>query len=75
MKKGKSTGDDGIPLEIIETGGEVVIQKLFKECQRAYETEKAHSDWQRGVISPLLKKSEKQYVIITEGSCFCHMLK
>ena len=59
MKRRKLTGEDGMPLEILVAGGEIVIQKMLEICQMAYETERAPADWKRGVISLLLKKGEK----------------
>jgi len=59
MKKGKSPGGDGLPVEIIRAGGECVLNKLLNIFNTAYITENVPSDWQKGVISPLFKKGEK----------------
>ena len=59
MKKGKSPGGDGLPIEIIRAGGECVLNKLLHIFNTAYITESVPSDWQKGVISPLFKKGEK----------------
>ena len=59
MKKGKSPGEDGLPVEILRAGGECVMQQLLRIINVAYISERAPLDWQRGVISPLFKKGEK----------------
>ena len=59
MKKGKSPGGDGLPVEIIRAGGECVLNKLLNIFNTAYITENVPSDWQKGVISPLFKRGEK----------------
>ena len=59
MKKGKSRGEDGLPVEILRAGGECVMQQLLRIINAAYISERAPLDWQRGVISPLFKKGEK----------------
>ena len=59
MKKGKSPGEDGLPVEILRAGGECVMQQLLRIINAAYVSEAVPVDWQRGVISPLFKKGEK----------------
>ena len=59
MKKGKSPGDDGIPVAIVKAGGEYMLRQMLQICNATYVTKIAPSDWQRGVISPLFRKGEK----------------
>ena len=59
MERGKAARDDGIPVEILKEGGSFVEQQLLAICNIAYETECIHSDWQKGVIYPLLKMGDK----------------
>lgn len=59
MKNGKSPGDDGLPVEIFKAGGVSIIEQLVKIYNTAYIREAVPSDWQRGVISPILKKGDK----------------
>ena len=66
MKNGKSPRDDGLPVEVLKVGGATVANKLIKLFNAAYKTEMVPLDWQTGVISPILKREIKQYVIITE---------
>jgi len=40
LKKRKSPGTDGIPGELIQAGGEVIIDHIHEICQEAWEEEK-----------------------------------
>ena len=59
MKKGRSPGEDGLPVEVLKAGGMTVVEQLLNICNRAYETEMVPSDWQKRIISPIFKKGEK----------------
>ena len=59
MKNGKSPGDDGLPVEVLKAGGATVANKLLKIFNAAYKAEMVPLDWQKGVISPILKKGDK----------------
>ena len=59
MKNGKSPGDDGLPVEGLKAGGATAANKLLKIFKAAYKAEMVPLDWQKGVISPILKKGEK----------------
>ena len=58
MKDGKAPGDDGLPVEVLKAGGATVASKLLKIFNAVYK-EMVPLDWQKGVISPILKKGEK----------------
>ena len=66
MKNGKAPGDDGFPVEVLMVGRETVASNLLWIFNAAYKAELVPLDWQKGVISPILKKERKQYVITTE---------
>ena len=59
MKRGKSPGEDCLPVEILRAGGDVVVEKLYEICHLAYQTEKIPEDWRKGVIRPIQKKGDK----------------
>ena len=59
MRKGRSPGEDGLPVEVLKGGGTTVLEQLLNICNRAYETEMVPSDWQKGIISPIFKKGKK----------------
>ena len=58
MKRGKSPGEDELPVEILKAGGDHTIQQLTRLFNLAYRTEVAPLDWQRGLISPIRKKGD-----------------
>ena len=39
IKKGRSPGEDGLPVEVLKGGGTNVFEQLLNICNRAYETE------------------------------------
>ena len=59
IKSGKSPGDDGLPVEVLKAGGATVANKLLKIFNAAYKAEMVPLHWQKGVISPILKKGDK----------------
>ena len=59
MKNGKYPRDDGLPVEVLKEGGATVANKLLKIFNTAYKAEVVQLDWQKGVISPILKNGDK----------------
>ena len=59
MKNGKYPRDDGLPVEVLKEGGATVANKLLNIFNTAYKAEVVKLDWQKGVISPILKKGDK----------------
>ena len=66
MERGKAARDDRIPVEMLKAGGSFVEQQLLVICNISYETECIPSDWQNGVICPLLKRETRCFVKIIE---------
>ena len=58
MKRGKSPGEDELPVEILKAGGDDTIQQLTRLFNLAYRTDVSPLDWQRGLISPIRKKGD-----------------
>jgi len=56
LKNRKSPGTDGIPGELIQAGGEVVIDHIHEICQEAWEEEKIPEEWTKSVIITIPKK-------------------
>ena len=48
-----------MPVEVLKAGGATVANKLLKIFNAAYKAELVPLDWQKGVISPILKKGDK----------------
>jgi hypothetical protein len=55
LKNGKSAGIDGITGEMIKNGGEIVIDWIWKLCNKAFVEGIVPKDWSRAVIVPLYK--------------------
>ena len=45
LKKGKSTGVDNIPAEVVQAGGEPIIDVLTKICNKIWRTEEWPTPW------------------------------
>ena len=58
MKTGKSTGEDGLPVEIIKAPGHTARKHLLDLCNTAFKKEIIPNKWQRGVVCPIYKKGE-----------------
>jgi len=59
LKKRKSPGTDGIPGELIQAGGEVVIDHIHAICQEAWEEEKIPEEWIKSAIITIPKRRLK----------------
>ena len=59
MKRGKATGDDDLPVEIVKEAGEEAHKLLLSIMRHAYRQEAVPPEWQRGVINPIFKKGDK----------------
>lgn len=59
MKTGKSTGEDGLPVEIIKAAGHTARKLLLDLCNTAFGKEIVPDDWQKGVVCPIYKKGER----------------
>ena len=58
LKKRKSPGTDGIPGELIQAGGEVLIDHIHAICQKAWEQERMPEEWTKSVIITIPKKGD-----------------
>ena len=56
MKNGKSTGMDGIPVEVWNCLGEEGIDMLWDLMKGIYEQEKIPTEWRDSVIIPIYKE-------------------
>ena len=60
LKKGKSVGVDNIPAELIQAGGETIIDVLTEICNRIWRTGEWSTPWTQSLIITLPKKGNLQ---------------
>ena len=60
LKKGKSAGVDNIPAEIVQSGGEPMIDVLTKICDKIWKTGEWPTPWTQSLIIILPKKGNLQ---------------
>ena len=60
LKKGKSAGDDNIPAELVQAGGETMIDVLTEICNRIWRTGEWPTPWTQSLIITLPKKGNLQ---------------
>ena len=60
LKKGKSAGVDNIPGELVQAGGEEMIDILHKICNQIWKTGVWPKEWTQSLIITLLKKGSLQ---------------
>ena len=56
MKRGKSAGVDNIPAELVQAGGETMIDVLIEICNRIWRTREWPTPWIQSLITTLPKK-------------------
>ena len=59
-KKGKSAGVDNIPAELVQAGGETMIDVLTEICNRIWRTGEWPTPWTQSLIITLPKKGNLQ---------------
>ena len=52
----KSSGDDGIPVELFEILKDDAVKVLHSICQQIWKTQQWSQDWKRSVFIPIPKK-------------------
>ena len=57
LKKGKSAGVDNIPGELVQAGGEEMINILHKICNQIWKTGEWPKEWTQSLIITLPKKA------------------
>ena len=60
LKKGKSVGVDNIPAELVQAGGETMIDVLTEFCNRIWRTGEWPAQWTQSLIITLPKKGTLQ---------------
>ena len=60
LKKGKSVGVDNIPSELVQAGGEAIIDMLLIICNRIWQTGEWPAPWTQSMIITLPKKGNLQ---------------
>ena len=53
LKKGKSAGVDNIPAELVQAGGETMIDILIEICNRSWRTGEWPTPWTQSLIITL----------------------
>ena len=59
LKKGKAAGPDGIPAELLQAAGPVVIDRIAHLIAVIWKEETIPSDWENAVLVPLHKKGSR----------------
>ena len=52
----KTSGGDGIPVELFQILKDVAVKVLHSICQQIWKTQQWSQDWKRSVFIPILKK-------------------
>ena len=60
MKKGKSAGVDNIPAELVQAGGEDVINAVTTICNKIWQTGEWPTPWTQSLVITFPKKGNLQ---------------
>ena len=60
LKKGKSAGVESIPSELVQVGGEAMIDMLHINCNKILQTGEWPTPWTQALINTLPKKGNLQ---------------
>jgi sorting nexin-29 len=59
LKKYKSPGNDQIPAELIQAGGEILLSAIHKLINSVWNQEELPDQWKESIIVTIHKKGEK----------------
>jgi hypothetical protein len=59
LKKYKSTGNDQIPAELIQTGGEILLSAIHKIINSVSNKDELPDQWKESIIVPINRKDDK----------------
>ena len=68
LKKGKSAGVDNIPAELLQQGGEAMVNTLFIICNKIWQTGKLPTPWTQSLVITLPKNGIYSYARTTAPS-------
>ena len=68
LKKGKSAGVDNIPSELVQAGGETIIDVLSGICNRIWRIGEWRTPWTQSLIITLPKRATYSCARTTEPS-------
>ena len=60
LKKGKSPGVDNIPAELVQAGGDAMVDTLTKICNKIWVTREWPTEWTQSLVITLPKKGNLQ---------------
>ena len=76
LKKGKSAGVDNIPGELVQAGGEDMINVQHKICNKIWETGVWPKEWTQSLVITIPKKGNlQQYQNYRTISLICNPSK
>jgi hypothetical protein len=59
LKKNKLPGNDEIPTELIQAGGETLLSAIYKLINSVWNKEQLPDQWKESIIVPVHKKGDK----------------
>ena len=68
LKKGKSAGMDNIPSELVQSGGEAMIDMFLIICNKIWQTGEWSTPWTQSLIIAVPKKGNLQLYTTTAPS-------
>ena len=71
----KASGDNGIPVELIQILKDHAVNMLHSICQQIWKSQQWPQDWKRSVFFPITKKGDPQSAQTTTQLHSYHMLE
>ena len=82
ITKNKASGDDGIPVELLQILKDDAVKVLHSICQQIWKTHQWPQDWKRSVFIPIPKKGNakecsnyRTTVLISHGRIMLKILQ
>ena len=70
----KTSGGNGIPVEVFQILKDDVVKVLHSICQQIWKIQQGSHDWKRSVFNPIPKKRMPKHVQTTTQLHSFHML-
>ena len=74
INKNKTSGGDGIPVELFQILKDDAVKVLHSICQQIWKTQQWTQDWKRSVFIPTQRKAMPKNAQTTAQLHSCHTL-
>jgi hypothetical protein len=74
LKQYKSPGNDQIPADLTQAGGETLLAAIQKLINSIWNKEEFPDQWKESIIVPVYKKTGLKWTVVIVAGCHCYQV-